>query len=936
MVPRPGRNLHTGHGASEEEEAYGAQLAGPDVVPPRTAMDFDLRRSPPGRKSVKTEDQKPLRAKETSRREISKTARRKKKMRAPGSAEEPPSSKPRKKDPPREYAPEELDRIVSRVELAQHLERNPVLTFLQSELRNEHTGPVAVPDVKSLTKMRHVVSAMFTLLRDAGYALGSFELERILDWDVEAWKQAITGMVDPLDVLAGVVEQESKPAASPKWTQKAETVPVPAERESPRAAGTPGSPSVTSPLFESSSDSDSRTPMKHAATAATIPTRSASQDTPEPAISDESMALVSSLSSTHDHRGLDEDPGDRFDLEPNTAVQAATIATAIWNARAWPNRVKSAARRGSMTGEEICALFGEEEILGALAASITPRAYTDVALEDIAPPKRLSRTTAIPVTIIGADESLHVVSSNGSAKSKRKEGAFSLIVWKLPGWDIARAKSGYAPDLTVNEVEHQGMLLGCSMWGELEWKSRGLRLLSQRAHRDLKAWPNHDYFHVWRDWNASADMLAGQALQRQGGVEVRGLRELQDLVTLNRLDEVMRQASPDRDSPIHDPDRKTGSLSREVENPTGERNDVAHVQAVVTRSTTRQQATPRSRTPELHTRASSPPQERIVQQIRLERIRIAQDEEGWMGNLKKFLVGDRDALSRRDARNCSKLADRHEVGEDNLLLSARTSYTITTRAWKADIKGWAGLTIGYGAIFIGQESLPEYNASSENMQVARLARDARQYAVSHPVVLWPLIRSKVVATDHIPSLPVSYKGNTGLLVWVDLFFGFVVVKANASRTAQTVAEAYEEAVFRRFGAREVIRHDLEPGFMSDFFKAFNKLLGQRQRATLAYQPQANGAAKSMVQTITRAIKMYIMDVDQRDWNEYAERLTFALNTAHDRTRNKIPFYLVHRWDPKTTLESTPAVGNMARQDVAYPAALQSGTSTSVRADPGRS
>jgi len=103
--------------------------------------------------------------------------------------------------------------------------------------------------------------------------------------------------------------------------------------------------------------------------------------------------------------------------------------------------------------------------------------------------------------------------------------------------------------------------------------------------------------------------------------------------------------------------------------------------------------------------------------------------------------------------------------------------------------------------------------------------------------------------------------------------------------------------------------------MSDFFKAFNKLMGQRQRATLAYRPQANGAAERMVQTITRAIKMYITDVDQRDWDEYAERLTFALNTAQDRTRNETPFYLVHGWDPKTTLESTLAVGNIAHQDV---------------------
>ncbi|KAE9097725.1 hypothetical protein PF001_g10839 [Phytophthora fragariae] len=102
--------------------------------------------------------------------------------------------------------------------------------------------------------------------------------------------------------------------------------------------------------------------------------------------------------------------------------------------------------------------------------------------------------------------------------------------------------------------------------------------------------------------------------------------------------------------------------------------------------------------------------------------------------------------------------------------------------------------------------------------------------------------------------------------------------------------------------------------MSDFIKAFSKLMGQRQRATLAYRPQANGAAERMVQTVTRAIKMYIADVEQRDWDEYAERLTFALNTSHDRMRNETPFFLVHGWDPRSTLETTLAVGNTSTRD----------------------
>ncbi|GMF29431.1 unnamed protein product [Phytophthora fragariaefolia] len=113
--------------------------------------------------------------------------------------------------------------------------------------------------------------------------------------------------------------------------------------------------------------------------------------------------------------------------------------------------------------------------------------------------------------------------------------------------------------------------------------------------------------------------------------------------------------------------------------------------------------------------------------------------------------------------------------------------------------------------------------------------------------------------DHIPSLPKSFKGNSELLIWVDLISGYVIAKASGSKTAQTIAEPYEECVSGLFGASEVIRHDREPGFMADFFRTFNRILDQRQRATMPYRPQANGTAERMVQTATRALKISTLE-----------------------------------------------------------------------------
>ena len=91
--------------------------------------------------------------------------------------------------------------------------------------------------------------------------------------------------------------------------------------------------------------------------------------------------------------------------------------------------------------------------------------------------------------------------------------------------------------------------------------------------------------------------------------------------------------------------------------------------------------------------------------------------------------------------------------------------------------------------------------------------------------------------------------------------------------------------------------------MSGFFRAFNRIAGQKQRAVMAFRPQANGFAVRMVQTLTRALKMVITDLNQQGWDEYAERLPFASNTAHHRVRSDNPFYLLHGYDPQSTLEA---------------------------------
>ena len=100
-----------------------------------------------------------------------------------------------------------------------------------------------------------------------------------------------------------------------------------------------------------------------------------------------------------------------------------------------------------------------------------------------------------------------------------------------------------------------------------------------------------------------------------------------DLVTLNRLDELLKP--------------RQGDIIAKI--------------TVITRSLQK-----RRHPPDIL-------QEALVQRIRSERIRQAQEEKLWIVNLKKYLVGDVSNLSSDEAKTCAKISPDYEIGENDLL-----------------------------------------------------------------------------------------------------------------------------------------------------------------------------------------------------------------------------------------------------------------------------
>ncbi|OWY92516.1 reverse transcriptase [Phytophthora megakarya] len=216
--------------------------------------------------------------------------------------------------------------------------------------------------------------------------------------------------------------------------------------------------------------------------------------------------------------------------------------------------------------------------------------------------------------------------------------------------------------------------------------------------------------------------------------------------------------------------------------------------------------------------------EEVVRELRIERIRQVQDEESWIMGLKKYLVGEIRDLTQEEAKMFGSIAMNYEVDQLDLLF-----YCPTTKETAADRDKLMRLVIPET---LQQDILHHYHTSLQGGHQGvggtydRIRKRRPQIQGESPGNLQATYPFQIIAMDHIPLLPRSCNGNTELLIFVDLFSGYVIAKASASRSALTIAETYEECVFCRFGASEVIRHDREPGFMSDFFKSFNKILRQ--------------------------------------------------------------------------------------------------------------
>lgn len=152
-----------------------------------------------------------------------------------------------------------------------------------------------------------------------------------------------------------------------------------------------------------------------------------------------------------------------------------------------------------------------------------------------------------------------------------------------------------------------------------------------------------------------------------------------------------------------------------------------------------------------------------------------------------------------------------------------------------------------------------------------------------------------VQVDTSVHLPTSADGHTTLLVIIDVFTGFAILRACTSSTAEEIAKELWD-VFCLFGFPKILQSDNGHEFVNDLMRVLVKLSGMEHRFISPYNPRADGKVERAIGTLVSVIKKMVHG-STTAWPMYVPFAQYAFNIKIASLTNSAPFALMFGRSP---------------------------------------
>lgn len=136
----------------------------------------------------------------------------------------------------------------------------------------------------------------------------------------------------------------------------------------------------------------------------------------------------------------------------------------------------------------------------------------------------------------------------------------------------------------------------------------------------------------------------------------------------------------------------------------------------------------------------------------------------------------------------------------------------------------------------------------------------------------------------------SSSGNNFLLVMVDLYSRFTILKAIPDKQALTIAKQLVD-IFCTFGWPKVLASDNGKEFTADIIKELVKSCGIDKRVSNPYNPLGNSVNEAFVGIAKKTIVKKLQGRNQ-DWDLYVPATQYAMNLKYSRLHKSRPYTVI--------------------------------------------
>ena len=151
---------------------------------------------------------------------------------------------------------------------------------------------------------------------------------------------------------------------------------------------------------------------------------------------------------------------------------------------------------------------------------------------------------------------------------------------------------------------------------------------------------------------------------------------------------------------------------------------------------------------------------------------------------------------------------------------------------------------------------------------------------------------RIVATDICGPYVTSKKGNRFLLVAIDVFSKFTIMKPVRTATAENITRFIEEDVIMKYACPEIILSDNGVQYKSKCYANMLESRGIKAWFTALYFAAGN-QTECVNKTIGNAIRAYIKnDTDHKAWDAHLPAIANAINQSCHSSTKETPYHVV--------------------------------------------